>query len=551
MRKKVDRELEKALHSVLQRISYQHYFNWLLRGLAAGILISACFLLLSRFWPWAEVKTFCLLGAAIVLLLALMIAFFKRPDIWEAACRADACGLKERVSTACELSGLESDIARRQREDALQNLNAINAKDKFPFFVPLRERRALGGAVLLLLLLVYLPNPMQAQVEKQQEIIKEIACQEKKIEEVKKELQEKEEKFSLEERAELIDVLEDLQKDLQEADKLEEALKSLSGAETEMQEKQASGDSGEDIQELLAEMKENESSRELAEKMAAGDIEGSQKELDKLLDKEGEMPGEGNEAEESEEEMLEKALAQIPDAKLAAALRNEANAAQNGEGGDGTPQSNLNNALGRMCSQAACSTDASQAQAALQNARQGLLAAGNSNSSGQLASSGGATGDPGTGGDGAQSAEGAGGSGSASGSTNSNGTGAGSGQGQGSGPGAGMGSSAGNESQTGQSSSSFPSGANNSPVMSMGEYEKIFDPERIGRAGDASYVKGEAGEGPQQTFDTADPAVVNEALRPYQEVVGHYSQVARESLDRSPIPAGMADVVRDYFTSLE
>ncbi len=550
MRRKVDQELEKALYSILQRISYQHYFKWLLRGLAAGMLASACFLILSRFWPWAAVKTFCLLGSAVVLLLALTTAFFKRPDIWEAACRADACGLKERASTACELSGQDSDIARRQREDALRNLKALNVKEKIPFFTPIRETWVLAGTAVLLLLLVYLPNPMQEQVQKQEEIRKEIAVQEKKIEEAKKGLQEKEEKFPLEERAELIDLLEDLQKDLQEADRLEDALKALSRAQTQIQEEQAGGEFGDDIQELLMEMKENEASRELAEKMAAGDIEGSQKEFNSLMDKEGEMPGEGAEGEESVEEMLEKALDQIP-AELAAALKNAANTTQNGEGGNGNPQSELNSAIGRMCSQAAGSMDASLAQAALQNARQGLLAAGSSNSSGQLASNQGGTGDSASGGsnesgEGGGSGQGTGGSGT--GNTPGNNSG---GQGAGSGPGAGMGSSAGNESQTGQSSSSFSSGDLNSPAMSMREYEKIFDPARIGLAGDASIVKGEAGEGPQQTFDTADPAVVNQALRPYQELVGHYSQMARESLDRSPIPAGMADVVRDYFSSLE
>ncbi|WP_157049057.1 hypothetical protein [Syntrophomonas palmitatica] len=39
--------------------------------------------------------------------------------------------------------------------------------------------------------------------------------------------------------------------------------------------------------------------------------------------------------------------------------------------------------------------------------------------------------------------------------------------------------------------------------------------------------------------------------RPYKEVVGEYSQQAREALDRSFIPPGMAEIVRGYFSSLE
>ena len=87
--------------------------------------------------------------------------------------------------------------------------------------------------------------------------------------------------------------------------------------------------------------------------------------------------------------------------------------------------------------------------------------------------------------------------------------------------------------------------------MSQGQYEKIFDPERIGAAGNASYVRGQSGEGPQETAVIDNPQTLPGNLRPYQEVIGHYSKSARESLDRSLIPPGMKNLVRDYFSSLE
>lgn len=87
--------------------------------------------------------------------------------------------------------------------------------------------------------------------------------------------------------------------------------------------------------------------------------------------------------------------------------------------------------------------------------------------------------------------------------------------------------------------------------MSVGEYEKIYDPNRLDRAGETSYVKGQEGSGPQQTMAISNPDIMPDSMLPYQQVIGEYSQAARESLNRSVIPAGTQNLVRDYFSSLE
>jgi hypothetical protein len=48
-----------------------------------------------------------------------------------------------------------------------------------------------------------------------------------------------------------------------------------------------------------------------------------------------------------------------------------------------------------------------------------------------------------------------------------------------------------------------------------------------------------------------NPDIMPDTMLPYQQVIGEYSQLARESLNRSVIPAGTRDLVRDYFSSLE
>ncbi|MDD2282819.1 MAG: hypothetical protein PHP26_02690 [Syntrophomonas sp.] len=114
-----------------------------------------------------------------------------------------------------------------------------------------------------------------------------------------------------------------------------------------------------------------------------------------------------------------------------------------------------------------------------------------------------------------------------------------------------MGSGSGNNSSPGQSSSSPEPGAGELAVMKWGDYEKIYDPQRIGRSGEISQVRGQAGEGPQQLIESDDPAIMPGSMRPYREVLAEYSKAARESLDRQPIPSGMTEVVKNYFSSLE
>ena len=102
-----------------------------------------------------------------------------------------------------------------------------------------------------------------------------------------------------------------------------------------------------------------------------------------------------------------------------------------------------------------------------------------------------------------------------------------------------------------RASSGGPAGGNLPAGMNTADYEKIYDPARLGRAGETSYVKGQEGSGPQQTMAIDNPDIMPDTMLPYQQVIGEYSQLARESLNRSVIPAGTRELVRDYFSSLE
>ena len=50
-----DAEIEYALSPVLARLRAQHFWCWVSRGLAAGAVLSALFLVVSYVWPWPDV----------------------------------------------------------------------------------------------------------------------------------------------------------------------------------------------------------------------------------------------------------------------------------------------------------------------------------------------------------------------------------------------------------------------------------------------------------------------------------------------------------------
>lgn len=529
--------ISKLLLPVRRRIMAQHYLEYLLRGLLAGLALSVAFLIISFIVPWLEVGQICLQTVVAAMLLALLLAWGSQPDLWQTACLVDNRGLKERVSTALELIDQESAMALRQRQDALEQLRAYDWRIHFPWTLPRFETRLLGAAILALALLCLLPNPQQEQIDRQLAINQEIKQQEKKIAALKKELQKKEQAVSDTQRQEAVKALQELQESLGQSSSLKTALQSLALAEeklaalneAELQRVEPgaakSGVSPHDGK--LAPLNERSNT---APKNADGDANSEQARTSKAA---GEVSNSGRPSSNTQGNSavladLQRAVQGIGDARMALL------------GAASSPNAQLAAASGGM---AGTGSDARSNQGASDgtNVTAASGMEGNSDSPGSPGgsnSSGSVAGQQGTG----NAGSGNSGSGNQAAGGNNPGSGSGPGAGQGSGNG---------DGSSGQESESTPMPGSGFPDMKSKAYEKIYDPERPGLNGESSVVRGKAGNGPQQNVEIDDPALMPGLLRPYQEVIGRYSQAARESLGRSSVPAGMNEVVKDYFSSLE
>ena len=84
------------------------------------------------------------------------------------------------------------------------------------------------------------------------------------------------------------------------------------------------------------------------------------------------------------------------------------------------------------------------------------------------------------------------------------------------------------------------------------EYEKIYDPKRLGDGGESSQVSGNTGnEGDSEQVNAGQGLGSFDGFVPYNEVFGEYKGQAMQNLDRMDIPQNMRELIKEYFSSLE
>ncbi len=390
-----DQEIKIALQPVWKRIQVQHFLVSLLRGLAVAMLAVLLLLAYSFLHPWADATYYCLVIAGITILVTVGLAVLSRPDLWEAACQVDAKGLKERVTTALELSAFpDSEMKRLQRDDALEHLREVDASVAFPLSLPRQEGKILLVLAGFLLLLNLIPNPWQGEVDRQMAVRQEIVQQQKQVEKVKKELEKKNQKAPSARREEGIKALEDLQQKLAEAKKQEEAMKSLAAAEEQLQKlsfnKQDHVNS--DMERLSQTLKQEEISRELGEKLAVGDSREVEQSFAKIAEK---LPTMSSADKQKLAASLNQSATAISDRGLKNQLNKASKTLNSGSArAAGDQLKSLGATLGAMSSQAAVNSDLAQAQMALQSSRMTIAEAGSNSNNGNLADTGAACGHP-------------------------------------------------------------------------------------------------------------------------------------------------------------
>ncbi len=518
------------------------------RGLVLGLMAGVLIALIARSFPLlAAWQAAALAGAcAAIGTLVMLAVVWLRPITPLAAARYfdRRFGLAERISTALEIHRgvltVPDELAHPQWTDALAHAQRVNVAARLPFRSPRREALAMVVLAAALFAALLLPNPMQDILAQRAAVRAAQQQSAQGLEQIRAQVAAND-RLPEAERQAILQQLDETIARLQSG-KLtqEQAVAALSQAQGRLQ---SLADPQADRQQAgLARAAQDfggtEPTKELAQALAQGDSQRAASILQGLSGTQG-RPLTPEEAKQLAQELHQAAQTlQNSNPDLARQMEQAAGAIDRGD------VSAARQALGQAAQtldqtgqRIASSQAAQQAAQAAAQGRQAVAQAGQS--SGQVASG------PGTqpGGQGQNPGQG---QGQGQGSTSQPGQGSG-------GAGAGRGADSGQGGQGGQVGQN-PIGQDNGPGDGgLTNYDPVYAPSRLGGQGGPSV--GLPGQlNPQGPVVGTGPMAAPEsgqALVPYSDVYGQYSQQAGIALDSGNIPLGYRGYVKQYFSSLQ
>jgi hypothetical protein len=508
-------ELTERLGQVGRVLRLQALVTWALRLLVLGLVVDCLLLAVSRFLPYSVKPALLLLAPAALAIMGGIVGGFWQLQPRTIARRADrALGLKERLLTAVELQRHppQSPLVGLQLRDALDQFRRHDPSDYFPVRLPGRELNALLVFSVLAVGLVLAPNPMEQVVRQREQVAVTIKQEAERIRKLADEL------AALEDQDDFVDVQDVLRAaaaaigDRQLSP--EQANAVLQRLEQQLQAKQdpTVGELEDALSSLAGSLASEPATRDLGTSLARGDVRQAAREMRRL----------GEEAaalSQADRQKLSRALRQAAsrmsrsNPMLSQSLLRASDALEAGQLGEaaqalGEASDQLENVSGRLRA-------ASQRERALAQLQQSRGAINRSQQLSQQRGSGQRSMSRSAGFD-DDDFDGASGfgddDGDSMGSDRPGGSGAGSGSG--------------------------------------GRDETIYDPLlTIGRP---DFVPGQTPFDPNDMFENPglDSPYGNEAQVGYKQVFAEYEQRATQTLQSTYIPAGLKDIVKEYFSAL-
>jgi hypothetical protein len=512
-----------ALRPWRRRFALQQTLRWTLWGINAGLLLACIALLIARITPWSYATTWAISSAVVCMLIALALAFWKRPSLARTARLADSrLLLHDRLSTAWELREQSAPLVKLQRRDALKQLQ----KHRPAKTLSLRPGRSTAlfcvvVAIFCIVLLV-LPNPMTAILKQQAAFQARIAKQIASIEQVRQNL-DKQTNVSPEEQQKIDQILQNLENKLQQAKtdtQAQQAIAQSQGQLNQLHDPQASNKA----QANTAASSSLQNSKDpnlkaLGNALASNDSQAVAKALQNLAEQLNKMTPEQR-AQVSQQ--LENAANQASqDLALSSALHQTAKAVSDDNPGEVSDASKTLQATTKQ--NAATQAKENSINQASQSVQQvaNTLASSNDGSTSQNPQ--GQSQNPGQqtqgqqgqqGGQQSQSQQGGG--------QQSQSQGQGQGQGQG-------------QQGQGHGGSQGGNGAGNQ----QGKNEQVTIP---GQTSSGSST---------QSSDNNTSVVQSGSSVPYSQVIQQYSQMAHDEIDNSNVSPDQKDLVQNYFNHLE
>src|SRR5579884_4023640 len=226
--------LARALRPWHSRLVMQYVLRWTRGGILAGLIFATLVLIISRLVPWGAAPYWAGGLALACLLATLAMALWLSPSIEGATHIVDShLKLQDRLGTAWEMRDQASTLAVLQRRDALQQLKQHTPAATFSFRLRRSSLLASLIALLVLALLIVLPNPMNTIVREQAAFQAKVAQQVKAIDKVRHDIA-KQSNLTPSQKKQIDQVLQNLQKQLQQAKNENQAQQVIANAQSQL-----------------------------------------------------------------------------------------------------------------------------------------------------------------------------------------------------------------------------------------------------------------------------------------------------------------------------
>jgi cell pole-organizing protein PopZ len=519
-----------SVQGVLEGFRHRALADEALRwGLRAAIGVCGwgiALLVASRIWPIASALAAWGAGAAAIAAAAGVGWMRNRPDLGRVARTTDArLGLAERLASAHAVAvaaasepgaGEPGELPARLEADALAHSAGRHPGEAYPIRRHRPSALIAGGSALALVVLAFLPNPMDAIVAQRradQATVKDITSQVRKQEEA---VRAAGGNHPSDQQKAIDAALNDALKKLASASSPKDALQDLAALSDKLQSLDNPSTSGQvaGASSAGAALGATTAGKSLGGSLSAGQLATSAQQARQLADALKDLtPDQRRQLAQA----LGDAANSAGDSPLGNALSQAAGALSAGDAGGAQQSLNkVSGALSDLAQQQAGEQSLAQAQAAVQQA---LAQANQAAGQGQASQN---------------QAQGQG-QGSGSGSGSGNGSGSGSGNGSGSGSGGGSGSGSGNGSGSGSGSG----GGSGAVGTAASPNEKVYVPKTGAAPGTQPLPAGPLGPG--QTVPQTG----------YRSVIGSYAHVELNALDQTVLPPSERDLVQQYFASLD
>ncbi len=217
-----------------RRLILQQVLTWTGRGAIVGFSLALLVLSTARLLPWAAAPYWAFGIGVTCIVVTFGAALWFRPSLARTTRLVDTLlSLHDRLSTAWEMRNENAPLFGLQRRDALKQLGKHSPRTA----VSLRPQRSnliiAGIVVVLLALLLLLPNPMTALLQQQAAFQARIAKQIAAIEHVRS-VTLQQANMPATERAQIDQILRELQTKLQNAQNQAQAQQAIAEAQAQL-----------------------------------------------------------------------------------------------------------------------------------------------------------------------------------------------------------------------------------------------------------------------------------------------------------------------------